>query len=274
MNTAKAFVNASAKTLKKHWPKIAIGAGSAFLLVGGYLFGREIPKYKEEVSRKQDEAGGKLPAKEKAKIAAKHFAAPTCAVVGGTLFVTASVCESSRREKIGAAACAISELTTGNLIDYKEAAKEILGEEKEQEIEKKAEHKKLEKMPPIPEGPIPEGEYWCYDVAFATEPFLTNVNKLKAAQNKICGDLLEMSEGDSITMNDFYDLVRDQNSVKNKNGEVLEYFGWINDSKYGHARPDLNIGSDVTETGIPVLTIKPNAVILDRDRFEMTTLDY
>lgn len=273
MNTAKTFLSASAKTLKKHWPKIAIGAGSAFLLVGGYLFGREIPKYKEEVSRKQDEAGGKLPVKEKAKIAAKHFTAPTCAVVGGTLFVAASVCESSRREKIGAAACAISELTTGNLIDYKEAAKEILGEEKEKEIEEKAEQKKLEKASPVPQVPIPEGKYWCYDVRFGGEPFLTDVNTLKAAQNKICGDLLEMGEGDSITMNDFYDLVRDRDAVKNEDASALDHFGWINDSKYAHAKPDIRIGSDV-KNGIPVLTISPNAVIIEPEYFEMTTLDY
>ena len=273
MNKTKAFLEASAKGLKKHWPKIAVGVGSAFLLVGGYLLGREVPKYKEEVAEKERMEEGKLPKKEKLKIAAKHFAAPACAIAGGTLFVTASVCENNRRAKIGATACAISELTTGNLIDYKSAAKEILGEEKEKEIEKKAEEKKLEKAVPVPDIPIPEGKYWCYDVVFPTEPFLTDVNELKAAQNKICGDLLEMSEGDSITMSDFYDLVRPRNTVKNEDGEVLDYFGWINDNKYSHAKPDLRIGSDV-KNGIPVLTIKPNAVILDPDHFEMTTLDY
>lgn len=272
MNTAKAFINATAKGMKKHWPKIAVGAGSAFLLIGGYLLGREVPKYKEEVAAKEAE-NGKLPKKEKVKIIAKHFAAPTCAIAGGALFVTASVCENSRRAKIGATACAISELTSSNLIDYKEAAKEILGEEKEKEIEEKAKEKKLEKATCMPKTPIPEGMYWCYDVRFGGEPFITDVNKLKAAENKIRGDLLEMGEGDSITLNDLYDLVRDRYAVKNEDASALDYFGWINDNKYSHAKPELNIGSAVKD-GIPVLTIAPNAIIIDPGYFEMTSLDY
>lgn len=273
MNTAKAFFSAAATGVRKHWPKIAVGTGSAFLLVGGYLLGREIPKYKAEVAEKERMEPGKLPVKEKAKIAAKHFTAPTCAIVGGTLFITASVCENSRRAKLGATACAISELSTGNLIDYKEAAKEILGEEKEKEIEKKAEEKKLERAMPVPQTSIPDGLFWCYDVKFGGEPFLTDVNTLKAAENKIRGDLLELGEGDSISMNDFYDLVRDRMAIKNEDASVLDYFGWINDGKYAHAKPEINIGSDV-KNGIPVLTIAPNALIIDPDYFEMTSLDY
>lgn len=273
MSTAKTFFNTTAKSIKKHWPKIAVGTGAAFLFVGGYLLGKEIPKYKAEVAEKERMEPGKLPVKAKTKIAVKHFAAPACAIVGGTLFITASVCESSRRAKLGATACAISELSTGNLIDYKEAAKEILGEEKEQEIEKKAEEKRLEKAAPVPQTSIPDGLFWCYDVKFGGEPFLTDVNTLKAAENKIRGDLLELGEGDSISMNDFYDLVRDRMAIKNEDASVLDYFGWINDGKYAHAKPEINIGSDV-KNGIPVLTIAPNALIIDPDYFEMTSLDY
>lgn len=273
MSTAKTLFDASMKGLKKHWPKIAVGVGSAFLLAGGYLLGREVPKYKKEVADKEAASGEKLKGKEKAKVIAKHFAGPTCAIVGGSLFVAASVCENSRRAKIGATACAISEMTSGNLVSYKEAAKEIIGEEKEKEVQKKADEKKLEQAPPIPYKMVPDGMFWCYDIAFGTEPFLTDLNTLRRVETDIYDELAHADYGDSITMNEIYERLGKTQQSKNDDAKFLENFGYINDDKLEHRRACFNIASTVKyPEGLPVFTIKPNAVILDPDQFEMSTL--
>lgn len=274
MNTAKTLFDAASKGLRKHWPKIAIGVGSAFLFAGGYLLGREVPKYKKEVADKEEAAGEKLPVKEKTKIAVKHFVGPACTVAAGGLFIAASVCENEKRIRIGTTACAISELTASNLTTYKEAAKEIVGEEKEQEIEKKANEKKAEKAVALQTTPPPANMFWCFDIKHGIEPFpIESKTELQAAVNELQHDLLEMGYGNSVTLNDLLDKLRVPNRIKNDLAEDFDHIGWSYDDDSSHRKIDLDIGTMDTQYG-PAYTIRPNAIIIDPTYFKFTTLDY
>ena len=53
--TAKSIVKNIGKGFQKHWPKIATAFGGVLLVTAGYLAGREVPKYKEELERKREE---------------------------------------------------------------------------------------------------------------------------------------------------------------------------------------------------------------------------
>lgn len=260
MSTGKKIIETAAKGFKKQWPKIAVGVGAGLLVFGGFLLGTEVPKYKKVIEEREKETGEKVQPAEKAKIAAKQFAAPACAIAGGALFLVAASCENDKRINIATTAAAISEVTTKNLADYASAAKDVLGEDGDKEVKKKVKEKKLEAAPKIPEAPLtPQelqrtGKYWCYDLTFGGAPFLTDVNTLEKAENEITSRILK---GDEVTLNELYDF------IGHERVEAADAFGWsYNSSHPSENRADFSIGTMIKD-GIPVLTITPNVKIID-----------
>ena len=261
MSTAKEIIKNVGKTLNKHWPKIATAFGGILLVTGGYLLGTEIPKFKKELEDKKAETGEEIDGVEKGKIAAKHFAAPASALIGGTLFLVASAVENDKRiAKLGTAACAISEMASKNIADYVDAAKDVVGEEKAKEIDDKVVEKKLKEAPKpdvIPEFVPEEGKYWCYDLTFdglEGKPFLTTKNTLDAAVNDINRRL---NAGDEVTLNEAYELI----------GHGLtgigEAYGWRFDDCFKSSdQASFDISTTIMD-GKPVYTIRPNAKLID-----------
>lgn len=258
---AKNVFTAIGKGFKKEWPKIATGVGAGLLVFGGYLLGKEVPKYKKAIEEREAEIGEKIEPKEKAKIIVKHFAASAGAIASGSICLMASVCESERRLRQLSAAVAISEVATKNLADYASTAKEIIGEEADKEIKQKVKEKKLEEATPISGSPtIPEtGKYWCYDLKFGGPPFLTTVNDLKKAENEITSYILG---GEEVPLNAAYEKIGHEQT------EVAEAFGWNYDDMAPTTsnRADFDI-STMIKDGIPVLTISPNVKIIDGGRY-------
>ena len=263
MSTSKAIFDAALKGLKKHGPKIAAGVGGALLLVGGYLLGREVPKYQEELKKRKEEAEGELPKKEKAKIFAKHFAAPACAIVGGALSLGASVCESERRIAMGTTAAAMSEVATRSLEDHKQAVREVLGEEKAKEIEDKVEEirgDRIGKSLDIPSTPADPGKFWCVDLIFGGKWFQTDVPTLRSIENDLERSLLVEGENATVSLNDAYERM----------GHELigigEAFVWRYDyhkkNGKGGKMVDLGISSRIID-GQPVITISPTVEMPD-----------
>lgn len=259
---AKKIIAAVGKGLKKEWPKIATGLGAGLLVVGGFLAGREVPKYEEELRKKEEEKGEKLVFKEKAKIAVKHFAAPAGTIVAGAGLTVASAIENNKRIGIGTTAAAIGEIATKNLSTYKDAVEEVVSKDDIQKIEDKITEKKLEEQNLAPDlsGAIPEGKVLCYDLKFKMTPFWTDYNTLKAVENE-CMSRIVGGYGSSISWNEALELLGVEGT------ETGEVFGWIFDDKTSHREVRFNIGTAIID-GQVVLTINPNFILLDQDFFE------
>ena len=277
MKNTKMIVDAVLKGLRKHAPKIAVGVGGALLLTGGYLLGREVPKYKKEVEEKSAELeeGEKLPVKEKAKIAAKHFAAPACAIAGGTMALCLSVHENEKRIAIGTtAATALSKLTEAKskeLKEYKEAVKEIVSEEDNEKIESTAVQKREESItaealdiPPYAPAP---GMHWCKDEVFGGQWFQTDIPTLQMCEIEGMRRLQAEGYGGCITLNEIYELIGHELIG------VGEVFGCVYDPQKSGKMVDIRIGSAIVN-GQLILTIAPNVDIIDPDYFDVADRTY
>ena len=261
---AKKIIAAVGRGLKKEWPKIATGLGAGLLVIGGFLAGREVPKYEEELRKKEAEKGEKLVFKEKAKIAVKHFAAPTGTIVAGAGLTIASAIENNKRIGLGTTAAALGEIATKNLTTYKDAVEEVVSKDDIQKIEEKVTEKKMEERNLMPDlsGKIPEGKVLCYDLAFGMKPFYTDYNTLRAVENDCMSQLL--SEGPYGTLS--WNEVLERLSLEpTKIGEAV---GWAFDDKTSHREIRLNIGTALMDGSI-VLTIDPEHLVeLDGGYFE------
>lgn len=267
MNAKKIFESAM-NGLKKEWPKIATGLGAGLLVVGGYLVGREVPRYKEELKRKEEEKGEELTGKEKFAVGVKHFAPAAGAIVSGVTMVAASAIENNKRLNLATGAAALSEIAsknaTKNLLDYKEAAKEVLGEEEKKNVDQKAKEKKLQEYEGTcePCDYIPEGKVLCYDLLMGGEPFVTDYNTLRAIENEIKSRLLATGEGGQISLSEVYDLMGRVRTMK-----AADAVGWIFDDKVSHRDANLHIDAMIVD-GKPSLTICPEVILIDTEYFD------
>lgn len=267
MNAKKIFGSAM-NGLKKEWPKIAAGLGAGFLVVGGYLVGREVPRYKEELKRKEEEKGEALTSKEKFVVSVKHFGPAAGAIVGGAVMVAASMIENDKRINLATGAAALSEIATKNvtkdLLDYKEAAKEVLGEEEQKKLAEKAKEKKLQDYEGTcePCDYIPEGQVLCYDLLMGGEPFPTDFNTLRAIENEIKSRLLASGEGSMISLSEVYDLMGRKYTMK-----AADAVGWVFDDRPSHRDANLHIDAMIVN-GKPSLTICPEVLMIDTEYFD------
>lgn len=271
----KAFFNTVGKGLRKHGPKIAAGIGGVLLLTGGYLLGREVPRYKKEVEEKENELeeGEKLPAKEKAKLIVKHFAAPAVVITGGAVSLCASVHEGEKRiANLASAAAAVSEIKAKEFAEYKEAAKEIVGEEEAKKIEGKFDENTKETRksglnldyPTMAPDP---GMCWCKDLLFGGKWFQTSGAILESVQTRYSTALKDEGLPACYTLNDIY------NEIGHELIEAGDYFGFVYDRQKGDHMVDLRI--DVTyENMMPILTIFPDVALINEDRFKKCDYNY
>ena len=262
MNAKKIFESAMSG-LKKEWPKIATGLGAGLLVVGGYLVGREVPKYKEELKRKEEEKGEALTGKEKLAVGVKHFGPAAGAIASGITMVAASAIENDKRLNLATGAAALSEIAsknaTKNLLDYKEAAKEVLGEEEKKKVDEKVKEKKIQEYGCTyePCDYIPQGRVKCYDLHMGGEPFLTDYNTLRAIENDFTSLLLTKKDGSFVTLSEIYETMGRTRTMK-----AADPLGWVYDDDEKHHMVDLGIGSAIVD-GEPALTICPEPVLID-----------
>lgn len=266
MKNSKMIIDTIVKVVKKHAPKIAVGVGGALLLTGGYLLGKEVPKYKKEIEEKTQnlEEGAKLPVKEKATIAAKHFVAPICVIAGGTAALCLSVHENEKRIAIGTSAATalskLSEIKDKNLNEYKEAVKDVVSEEEQGKIESVLAKKKEDPIVvddmDVPPYPPEKGKYWCRDLVFGGQWFQTDVPTLEKCEIELASRLLAEGYGSTAALNDVYELVGHELI------DAGDHFGFPYDPGKGHKMVDLRIDSMISN-GELILTISPDVSLID-----------
>ena len=187
----------------------------------------------EEAQARYDEVlNSPVPVKELAKETWKYWVVPVAGEIIGTVFLIMSNRESAKRIASVTAALAY-QITEAN--DYKEAAKEILGEKKEKEIEEKAEKTKVERAfkSKYPRNVIDTGmgEDLFYDY-YNDRFFLSSLNFIQKCINELNADHIEAVKRDPfdfnpMTLKEFYEAIRLGTGEDYKG--FGDEFGWDND---------------------------------------------
>lgn len=199
----KAATRSLRRSVKKHSPAILTALGIGGFITTTVMAVKVTPKAMEDIeNKKKTEGKEKLTRKETIQVVWKHYAIPAAlGVTSATCVICANSIHSKRNAAL-AAACTISERA---LVDYKDSAKEIVGEKKEEKIsdnviqKKKAEH-------PIGNKELVafDGDDTIFFEPMSGRYFKGSINGLDRIINQLSSD---MRYGDPLSLNDFYEEV-------------------------------------------------------------------
>lgn len=179
----------------KHAPAILTGIGIAGMVSAAVLTGTATIKAVKIVEKKNLADKGK---KEVVKAVWKNYIP---ALITAGLSIGCLIGASSLSARRAAALSAVYHISETALTDYKEAAKEIVGVEKEKEIQTKASEKAVERNPVSREVVIAgTGNYLCFDPAFG-KYFYSDRETIRKVINDMNEKLIrEMF----VSLNEFY----------------------------------------------------------------------
>ena len=179
----------------KHAPAILTGIGIAGMVSAAVLTGTATIKAVKIVEKKKLADKG---TKEVVKAVWKNYI-PALVTTG--LSISCLIGASSLSARRAAALSAVYHISETALTDYKEAAKEIVGVEKEKEIQTKAAEKAVERNPVSREVVIAgTGNYLCFDPAFG-KYFYSDRETIRKVINDMNEKLIrEMF----VSLNEFY----------------------------------------------------------------------
>lgn len=219
------------RTVSDKSPEILTGLSIGGFLTAGVLAIRNTPKaQKALIEAKREKQCTKLTVWETVQATIRYYAVP------GTLFLASAACEIGavgilKNRNTTLAAIASAAETTVSL--YKDAAKEVVGEEKEKDIQQKADEKLIEKTQPTIEpsavDQIRPGQAYIFFPVRPWRKFVSSVDKLQDAKNRINSRIAqEIDPWESL--NDFFaeaDLpiwTRDENEREDsRDGEALGF---------------------------------------------------
>lgn len=251
----KAMLKNVSTTANEHKPEIMTGLGLAFMIgstvasvvatVKTMKKAAEIKEEKlleiasnadeyeelsdEDQQRYDDTLNSPVPVKELGKHVWKYWIAPVAGEIVGSALLVGSNRESAKR--IGSLAAALA-YHVAETADYKEVAKEIIGDKKQQEIEDKVVEKRAKKYVDDTGAPITvietgTGNDLFYDY-YGGRYFRSSMNYIERQVNDLYRDFLctvkDGNDGIStafIPLNDFYDRIPnvDRTGLGNE-------FGW------------------------------------------------
>lgn len=233
----KALGRSIGDILRRRSPEILTGIGIAGMAASVVLAVRATPKAMEEIKvnskpgergKEFYENGGYDPPKnpkpiEIIKLTWKYYIP---AVISFTAGAGCVIFASRTNYKRNAALAAAYSVTETALQDYKTAAKEVLGERKEEAIDEKAKHISADRHEYHDTTYVLNGtDVICYD-PWSDRDFPHDVDELKRAIEDLS---YQLRDEEFITLNEFYDLA---SLNRTKAGEIL---GW--NASGGPVRP-------------------------------------
>lgn len=231
---------------KKSSPELLIGGGIVGFWVAGYLAVKATPKYealKDELIENSENPDD-ISVKETLKVAAKCYWKPaTLALISTACIISADRIHLKRATIIGSAFT----ITKAAYDEYKDKVVEVIGKEKEQEVEKKVAETKLKKDPVENKEVIVigGGTTLCYD-SISQRYFKSDAATLKQAANVLCDRLRSEMY---VSLNDFYyEIGLEPLRI------IGEDLGWNIDDGY----LDIWFSSMIATDGTPCLVLNYN----------------
>lgn len=222
-----------AKQVSKYGPEIAVGVGIAGMITTTILAVKATPKslrlieaekkrrnheIKEEAKESGKDSVGlidRLSILDTVKVAWKPYIP---AMISGVLSIGCIVGASTVHVKRNAALATAYQLAANTLSDYKEKVIETIGEEKEREVQKKVDAKKVEKINSTEPSFVRKGKPLCIE-PISGRPFEMDLEDVKAAINRLNYRLTGGME-ECISLSEWYD------EIGLKHTDVSDYMGW------------------------------------------------
>ena len=207
-----------AKQVSKYGPEIAVGVGIAGMITTTILAVKATPKALkliDEAKKEKEEEADELKPIEVVKIAWKPYIP---AMISGALSIGCIVGASTVHVKRNAALATAYQLAANTLSDYKEKVIETIGEEKEREVQKKVDAKKVEKISSTEPSFVRKGKPLCIE-PISGRPFEMDLEDVKAAINRLNYRLTGGME-ECISLSEWYD------EIGLKHTDVSDYMGW------------------------------------------------
>lgn len=222
----------------KHAPAILTGIGIAGMVSTAVLTGTATIKAVKIVEEKNLADKGK---KEVIKAVWKNYIP---ALVTAGLSIGCLIGASSLSARRAAALSAVYHISETALTDYKEAAKEVVGIEKEKEIQTKASEKAVERNPVSQQSVIitGNGNNLCYDPAF-DRYFYSDIEKIRKAVNDTNARLMREMY---VSLNEFY------YEIGAKSIPIGDDIGWnVNDGLI-----EVNFSSTLSDDNRPCIVLE------------------
>lgn len=194
-------VTKSQKWLKQHSPEVLVAAGVIGSVSTIYLGARAGTNAAAALEKARFESDDELTTIQEIKVAWKYYIPPTLASAGTIFSILALYKVSADR---AAAAAAVLATTQQGLVAYQNKVRELLGEEKEQEIREKVVEDEIRKNPPADNIVLVSTDDVLIHDRYSGHYFRSTVEDVKSVVNTINRQIniygyCELSE--------FYDLI-------------------------------------------------------------------
>lgn len=247
IDTAIKVIKAFSKT---HAPEILTGVGVASMVASTIMAVKATPKAMQVLQQEIDkDPDVDLSTPKKVKATWKCYVPAVITGVAGAAMIFTGCSVNLRRNAAITAACSLAERTAA---EFKNAAREVVGEKKVQEIQEKVIDKKMAENPASAATVVltGDGETWCYE-SISDRYFKTNISKVHRAEFNL---LMNMIPDNYASLNDYY------YELGLKNTGLGDELGW-NMSQIGEVCPGstnpviIRYDSKLTDDGTPCLVI-------------------
>ena len=235
--------------LSTHRAQVATGTGIAIGIAAGIRAAKKAPEALENIEKKKKELHKEeLTITEKVEATWKCYL-PSVIMYGvSTGLIIYGHGATARRAAAFATAYSISQQT---LQEYKDAAKEIVGEKKAEEISDKATIRQMEKNPPVPNTVFVtgKGKQLCCDL-ISQHYFYSNAEEIRQAAEAL-NKQFGFAGVNLITLKEWYYQINCREGI---DMEISDELSWIRDDGPIEVRFTCILGTGEFEN-IPILGV-------------------
>lgn len=243
------LMKSATRFAEDHLPQILVGVGVAGMAGAVGTAIKATPKAEKLIGEKKEELGkDELTVKETVEATWK------CYIPTAVLMILATACvvgSTNINEKRKNALTAALTLAQSSIQEFKDAAKEVVGEEKAAEISEKARDNKIKN----PTGSVPQvvvinGDGQLFFDPTTNAKFPSTVNKLKSVVNDLNKEMRDVCV---ITLNEFYTA-----TGRGPTKGVGDGFGWdINRNGYLDLEFEPHLNDETGQTEFYINFVNP-----------------